>query len=167
VNKYKIVRINIQEGGDDVIFRKATFKDVEPIHKLINDYADKGQMLPRSRNVLYETLRDMILAEEDGELIGIGALHLIWDELAEIRALAVAPDRAKQGIGAELVHRLTDEAKILGVKTLFTLTYQQEFFAKQGFIELSKDKLPHKVWKECINCPKFPNCDEVAMNKMI
>ncbi|MDR3565479.1 MAG: N-acetyltransferase [Negativicutes bacterium] len=148
-----------------MIFRKAMFKDVEAIHKLINDQADRGLMLPRARNVIYETLRDMILADEDGVVVGAGGLHLIWDELAEIRALAVVPESAGQGIGRQIVARLTEEARELGVKTLFALTYQTEFFAKQGFHEIPKEKLPHKVWKECINCPKFPNCDEVAMVK--
>jgi amino-acid N-acetyltransferase len=148
-----------------MILRKATFKDVEPIHKLVNENAERGLMLPRSRNVLYETLRDMVLAEEDGAIIGVGGLHLIWDELAEIRALAVAPGMVGKGIGKQIVAALTEEAKVLGVKTLFALTYQTEFFAKQGFHEIPKEKLPHKVWKECINCPKFPNCDEVAMMK--
>ncbi|MDR3593095.1 MAG: N-acetyltransferase [Negativicutes bacterium] len=146
-------------------FRKAMFTDVEAIHKLINDYADQGLMLPRSRNVIYETLRDMILAEEDGVVVGIGGLHLIWDELAEIRALAIKPEAAGKGIGAQIVEKLTTEARELGVKTLFALTYQTGFFIKQGFHEIPKEKLPHKVWKDCINCPKFPNCDEVAMMK--
>lgn len=148
-----------------MIFRKATFKDVEPIHKLVNDYADRGQMLPRARNVLYETLRDMVLAVEDDVVVGVGALHLIWDELAEIRTLAVAPQVAQKGLGKQIVAALTEEARQLGVKTLFALTYQTEFFAKQGFQEIPKEQLPHKVWKECINCPKFPNCDEVAVMK--
>lgn len=146
-------------------YRKPTFKDVEAIHKLVNAYAEKGLMLPRARNVLYETLRDMVVAEEDGQVIGVGALHLVWDELAEVRALAVAPEAVRKGVGRDIVAKLTEEAKELGVKTLFALTYQPEFFAKQGFIEADKDKLPQKVWKECINCPKFPNCDEIAMIK--
>jgi amino-acid N-acetyltransferase len=148
-----------------VIFRKATFKDVEAIHKLVNDYADLGLMLPRARNVLYETLRDMVLAVEGDEVVGVGALHLVWDELAEIRTLAVAPPVVKNGIGRKIVETLTKEAKELGVKTLFSLTYQSEFFAKLNFREIPKEELPHKVWKECINCPKFPNCDEIAMVK--
>ncbi len=150
-----------------MLYRKATFIDVESIHKLINDYADKGLMLARSRNVLYETLRDVILAENDGEIVGVGALHLVWDELAEIRAMAVDPQFTKQGIGQKIVEDLTKEAQVLGIKTLFTLTYQPGFFAKQGFHEVPKEKLPHKVWKECINCAKFPNCDETAMIKNI
>ncbi|MCE5284875.1 MAG: N-acetyltransferase [Pelosinus sp.] len=148
-------------------YRKATFKDIEAIHKLINDYAEKGLMLARARNVLYETLRDMILAEENGEIVGVGALHIVWEELAEIRALAVAPHITKQGVGRNIVEALTEEAKTLGVKTLFTLTYQVGFFDKMGFSEVGKEELPQKVWKECINCVKFPNCDETAMQKKI
>jgi amino-acid N-acetyltransferase len=150
-----------------LIYRKATFKDVEAVHKLVNEYADQGLMLSRSRNVLYETLRDLVVAENDGVIVGVGSLHLTWDELAEIRALAVAPHITKAGIGRNIVETLTAEATQLGVRTLFTLTYQPGFFAKLGFEEVSKDLLPHKVWKECINCAKFPNCDETAMIKKI
>lgn len=150
-----------------MIYRKATFKDVEAIHKLVNDYAEQGVMLPRARNVLYETLRDMILAEHDGEIAGVGALHLVWDELAEVRAMAIAPQYTRQGIGKKIVETLLAEAVQLGIKKVFTLTYQPEFFGSLGFTELAKEELPHKVWKECINCPKFPNCDEIAMIKMI
>ena len=146
-----------------MLFRKATFKDVEAMHKLVNGSADQGLMLARSRNILYETLRDFILAEEDGQVVGAGALHLSWDELAEIRAMAVAPDKVKSGIGKQIVLELIEEAKQLGVKKVFTLTYQPGFFGKLGFTEIPKEELPHKVWKECINCAKFPNCDETAM----
>ncbi len=144
-------------------YRRATFKDVESIHKLVNDYAEQGLMLARSRNTLYETLRDFILAEENGRVVGVGALHLVWDELAEIRAMAVAPDYAGKGIGLAIVNQLADDAGELGVKTLFTLTYQPVFFAKAGFHEVPKERLSQKVWKDCINCSKFPNCDEIAM----
>ncbi|MEG6584580.1 N-acetyltransferase [Dendrosporobacter sp. 1207_IL3150] len=150
-----------------MIYRKPTFKDVEAIHKLINNYADQGLMLARSRNVLYETLRDMIIAEKDNVVVGVGALHLVWEELAEIRAMAISPEVTKQGVGSKIVEDLVVEAKGLGVKTLFTLTYQPGFFSKLGFSEVAKEELPHKVWKECINCPKFPNCDETAMIRKI
>lgn len=145
--------------------RKATFGDVEAIHKLVNDYAQQGVMLPRSRNSIYETLRDVIIAEEEGQLIGVGSLHLSWDALAEVRALAIAPDFHRRGIGRQIVEALLVEGRALGVKTFFTLTYQPEFFGTLGFSEVTKEELPQKVWKECINCPKFPNCDEVAMVK--
>lgn len=148
-----------------MILRKATFKDAETIYKLVNDYAEKGLMLPRSRSVIYETLRDVTLVEEDGVILGVGGLHLLWDELGEIRALAVVPEHSGKGIGSQIVAKLTEEAQELGVKTLFTLTYRPEFFARMGFIEIPKEKLPHKVWKDCINCSKFPNCDEVPLVK--
>lgn len=148
-------------------YRKPTFDDVEAIYTLINDYAKDGVMLARSRNTLYETLRDMIVAEENGEIIGVGGLHIVWNELAEIRALAVYPSFTRQGIGSEIVNRLTEEGKSFGVKELFTLTYKPGFFSTIGFTAVSKDNLPHKVWKECIDCPKFPNCDEVAMMKKL
>lgn len=145
--------------------RKATFGDVEAIHKLVNDYAQQGVMLPRSRNSIYETLRDVIIAEEDDRLVGVGSLHLSWDALAEVRALAIAPGFQRRGIGRQIVEELLIEGRALGVKTFFTLTYQPEFFGTLGFSEVTKEELPQKVWKECINCPKFPNCDEVAMVK--
>lgn len=145
-------------------YRKATFDDVEAIYALVSDYATDGVMLPRSRNTLYETLRDMVIAENDeGEIVGVGGLHLIWDRLAEIRTMAVSPKMTRQGIGAEIVTRLIDEGKALGVEKFFTLTYKPVFFQTLGFRTITKEELPHKVWKECIDCPKFPNCDEIAM----
>ena len=148
-------------------YRKPTFADVEKIYDLVNAYAGDGLMLARSRNSLYEFLRDMIIAEVDGELIGVGALHMVWDELAEIRTLAVSPKMNRSGVGKTIVNMLIEEGKLLGVNTVFTLTYQPEFFGRCGFEEITKEQLPHKVWKECINCPKFPNCDEIAMMRKI
>jgi amino-acid N-acetyltransferase len=146
-----------------ISFRKAKMVDVEAIYELINFFAGSGLMLPRSRNLLYEALREFIIAERDGALAGVGALHIIWDNLAEVRTLAIKPDCHGLGIGKQLVAKLLDEALELGINRVFTLTYQAAFFQKCGFREVSKDEMPHKVWKECINCPKFPNCDEIAM----
>lgn len=143
--------------------RKARFTDIEAIHGIVNGYAEEGQMLARARNVLYETLRDMTVAEEDGKIVGVGALHLTWDELAEVRTLAVDKEYSRRHIGTRIVRQLLEEAKELGVKTAFTLTYRPDFFSTLGFVETSKESLHHKVWKDCINCPKFPNCDEIAM----
>lgn len=143
--------------------RKARFTDIEAIHAIVNGYAEEGQMLARARNVLYETLRDMTVAEEDGKIVGVGALHLTWDELAEVRTLAVDKAYSRRHIGTYIVKQLLDEAKELGVKTVFTLTYRADFFSTLGFVVTSKESLHHKVWKDCINCPKFPNCDETAM----
>ena len=146
-----------------MIYRTATFRDVESIHKIVNAYAEQGLMLARSRNSIYETLRDFVLAEDQGEVVGVGALHLVWDELAEIRAMAISPDYAGKGIGYKIVQQLMEDARKLGVKTLFTLTYQPGFFVFFGFYEVPKEQLSQKVWKDCINCSKFPNCDEIAM----
>ncbi len=150
-----------------MIYRKAIFADVEAILKLVNDYAAQGLMLMRSRNSLYEGLRDFVVAVNDnGEVVGVGGLHMIWDRIAEVRMMAVAPSYRRHGIGAEIVRRLLEEGTKLGVEKFITLTYQPEFFHTLGFITVTKEELPHKIWKECIDCPKFPNCDEVAMIKV-
>ena len=150
-----------------MMYRKANFADVEAIHGIINAYAEQGLMLARARNILYETLRDFVVAEDNGKIVGVGALHLIWDSLAEVRALAVSPEVTRSGIGKRIVELLIEEAKAVGVTTVFALTYQPGFFAKLGFVEKPKETLSHKVWKECINCAKFPNCDEIAVVKEI
>ena len=150
-----------------MIYRKATFNDVEDIFELVNDYAQDGIMLARSRNTLYETLRDMYVAEENGEILGVGGLHIVWEELAEVRTLAVSKKALRRHIGANIVKQLLEEGKTLGVRRVFTLTYQDKFFASLGFEVATKDNLPQKVWKECIDCPKFPHCDEIAMELYI
>jgi amino-acid N-acetyltransferase len=150
-----------------MIYRKPTFDDVEEIYELVNNYANDGVMLARSRNTLYETLRDMIVAEDDGKLVAVGGLHIIWNELAEVRTMAVMPGVVRQGIGKKIVEMLIEEGRALGVKQVFTLTYKPGFFKTMGFEEITKEQLPHKVWKECIDCPKFPNCDEIAMLRVL
>lgn len=144
-------------------YRKPKFADVEGVYELVMDYANEGQMLARSRNVLYETLREMIIAVEDGKVIGVGALHILWAELAEVRSVAVAREKRRLGIGKEIVEKLMEEGRSFGVKKFFTLTYQPEFFSSLDFTIITKNELPHKVWKECIDCPKFPDCDEIPM----
>lgn len=146
-----------------VVYRKARISDVSTIQRLINSYAEKGLMLPRSLVSLYEGLRDFTVADLDGELIGAGALHIVWEDLAEVRGLAVVPGHELKGIGSGLVKVLLDEARSLGIARVFALTYQPGFFKKCGFVVVDKEALPHKVWNECIHCPKFPSCDEVAM----
>lgn len=146
-----------------MLIRKAKITDVEDIHAMINHYADEGQMLARSRAKLYENIREFSVAEEDGKIVGAGALHIIWEDLAEVRALAVAPEVKGKNVGRTLVLRFLEEAKDLGIPKVFTLTYQPGFFEKCGFHPVTKDKLPHKVWRECIDCPKFPNCEETAL----
>ncbi len=145
------------------MIRKAKFTDVKAIQSLVNQYADSGQMLPRTLNELYEHLRDFHVYEENGSLVGVCALHVSWDGLAEIRSLAVRQDRAKRGIGAELVRQCLAEAAELQVERVFVLTYQAGFFRKLGFADVDKKELPHKIWTDCLNCVKFPDCDESAL----
>ncbi len=145
------------------MIRKAKLMDVKPIQTLVNHYADSGQMLPRSLNELYENLRDFHLYEEDEALLGVCALHISWDGLAEIRSLAVRKDSTRRGIGAQLVRNCLEEAVDLQVERVFVLTYQNEFFYKLGFHAVDKKELPHKIWTDCLNCVKFPNCDESSL----
>lgn len=146
-----------------MIYRKALMADVPHMQKLINNYAQQGFMLPRPLVMLYETMRDFVVAEENGEIVAVGALHIVWENLAEVRALAVAPGKEGHGYGKALVEVLLEEARSLGVSRVFALTYQPGFFERCGFVVVDKETLPHKVWGECINCAKFPNCDETAL----
>ncbi len=145
------------------MIRKAKLPDVKKIQVLTNQYADSGQMLPRTLNELYEHLRDFHVYMEDGELSGACALHVSWDGLAEIRSRAVRKDRVRRGIGSELVRQCLSEAALLQVQRVFVLTYQDGFFRKLGFTDVDKKELPHKIWTDCLNCVKFPNCDESAL----
>ncbi|WP_422444639.1 N-acetyltransferase [Thermoanaerobacterium sp. DL9XJH110] len=147
------------------VFRKAVINDVETIYSLVNYYAKQGLMLARSRLSIYENLRDFTLAEDKGEIVGCGALHIIWADLAEIRSLAIAPHRVKKGWGKCLVELLVEEARNLGVSRVMALTYQRDFFIKCGFRVVDYNTLPQKAWKDCVNCPKFPNCDEIPVIK--
>ncbi len=147
-----------------MIYRKARFSDTETIYNLISVYAKNGEMLARSRNTIYENLRDLVVAEdEDGEVVGVGGLHITWDSMAEICAMAVAPEVIRQGIGTGIVKMLIEEGKALGINMIFTLTYKPKFFESLGFAVVPRDSLPHKIWKDCIDCPKFPDCDEIAL----
>ena len=146
------------------MLRKAKTRDVPQMAKLINGYAERGLMLPRSLNQLYRSLRDFMVAEApDGSIIGCGGLHVTWDDLAEIRSLAVAEEHRGGGVGHSIVRSLLADAPELGVTRVFALTYQVDFFLGMGFREISKDTLPRKIWVDCIDCPKFPHCDETAL----
>ncbi len=147
------------------MIRKAKIKDIREIHKFINDFAKKEEMLPRSLNDLYEGIRDFFIYEDEGIIKGICALHILWEDLAEIRSLAVKEEHQRIGIGKSLVKRCLNDARQIGVKRVFALTYQPDFFKKLGFQEIDKSRLPHKIWGDCIRCPKFPECDEHAVIK--
>ena len=145
------------------MFRKAQINDVKETQKLQTEFASRGDMLSRSLSELYEALRDFYVFVEDGKLLGTTALHIVWEDLAEVRSVAVVEDVGRRGIGTQLVQTCIDEARELGLKRLFCLTYKPEFFGKLGFRLVDKSELPHKVWGDCIKCVKFPDCDENAM----
>ncbi|TAN45498.1 MAG: N-acetyltransferase [Nitrospirae bacterium] len=145
------------------LIRKSSIADAKHIHKLINDFARKDEMLPRALNELYESIRDFIIFEEDGVIKGVCALHILWEDLAEIRSFAVMSEYQRQGIGRKLLIKALKEAKSLGIKKVFALTYRPDFFKKLGFKETDKAKLPQKIWGDCLKCHKFPECDEHAV----
>lgn len=149
------------------MIRKAKIKDIKEIQSLINAFAKKDLMLPRSLNELYDNLRDFWVAEENNKIVGCSALHISWDDLAEIKSLAVALNKQRKGIGKALIETCIEEARELGAKKLFALTYKPDYFKKFGFKRVKNSALPHKVWAECINCCKFPNCQEIALLKVL
>ena len=142
---------------------KARIPDIPQIHKLINDYATRGEMLARPLSELYEDIRDYFVIKEGETVIACGALHVSWEDLAEVRSIAVAEDSKKKGLGSDLVGACLEEAKQLGINTVFCFTYQPEFFKQHEFVDIDKMELPRKVWTDCFRCPKFPNCDETAL----
>jgi amino-acid N-acetyltransferase len=142
---------------------KAKIPDIPQIHRLINDYAGKGEMLARPLSELYEDIRDYFVIKEGEEVIACAALHISWSDLAEVRSVAVVEGRLKQGLGAMLVAACLEEARALGIKSIFCFTYQPDFFKRSGFLDIDKMELPRKVWTDCFRCPKFPNCDETAL----
>lgn len=145
------------------MIRKATVRDVPAIVALVNETAQKGLVLPKSLNQVYQNVRDFVVCEEDGSLVACASLHVLWEDLAEVRSLVVHAQRRGKGMGRQLVATLVKQARDLGVPRVFALTYQQEFFLSVGFHLIDKDQLPHKIWADCIDCIKFPNCDETAV----
>jgi amino-acid N-acetyltransferase len=149
--------------------RRARVGDASEIQRLITLFADRDEMLHRSLGEIYENIRDFYVAEEDlggregVQIVGCGGLHVCWSHLAEVKSLAVDERRQGQGHGRRLVEACLDEARELGLKTVFALTYKPEFFQRLDFRVVDKATLPHKVWNECIRCPKFPACGEIAV----
>lgn len=148
---------------DSTVLRKARVSDVPVIADIINRHAKNGLMLPRPLSKIYDHIRDFMVVEVDGEIIGCGALHVMWSDLAEIRALAVRDGCTGRGHGRTLVKALLQEARDIGIERVFVLTYQDKFFGSLGFSVIDKSELPHKIWNECVNCVHFPNCNEIAM----
>jgi amino-acid N-acetyltransferase len=146
-----------------ITVRKARISDARSIKNLIDFYSSRGTMLPRSLSNIYENIRDFFVAELNSEIVGCIALHIIWDDLAEIRSLAVSESHKNTGIGTSLLKEAILEAEELGIERVFTLTYALDFFEKHGFKRISKSRLPQKIWKDCLECSRFPDCEEEAL----
>lgn len=146
-----------------VTIRKARIKDVKAVHAMLLNCTD-GLVLPRSFNQLYSHLRDFFVAVDDTDnTVGCCALSICWEDLGEIRSLFVVPELRGTGLARKLIEACISEALTLGIYRVFTLTDKPAFFVKQGFDEVGKEVLPQKVWADCINCPRFPDCDEVPL----
>ena len=146
------------------MIRKAKISDVRSIHALLAYFADQGLLLPRSLSEIYDHLRDYtVMQTPDDNIVGVVALNICWEDLAEVKSLAVREDYQAKGMGRRLVEHCLSDAVVLGISRVFTLTYQSEFFEKLGFELVDKSSLPQKIWADCIKCPKFPDCDEIAL----
>ncbi|MBI4961923.1 MAG: N-acetyltransferase [Desulfomonile tiedjei] len=147
------------------MIRKATLSDIKTIHRLVAEQAQSGHLLARAVTELYAQVRDFLVTVDDGsrEIIGCGALHIVWEDLAEIRSLAVRTAHQRQGVGSKLIEVLLEEARGLGINQVFVLTYRTALFERLGFRIMDKSRLPHKIWADCIHCTKFPECDEIAL----
>ena len=145
------------------MIRDARLADVPAMRDLIGSHAELGRMLFRAPAELYESLRDFKVCEQDGQLIGCGALQIVWADLAEVKSLAVGKEHQGRGAGSKLLEAIIEQARQLELPRIFTLTLEPEFFEKFGFERVDKDNLPHKVWSDCAYCPKQDECDEIAM----
>ena len=143
--------------------RRARVTDVPEMHDIINEYALEGLMLPKSKGELYEGIRDFYVAEGRGRILGCAALHVMWENLAEIRSVAVRREYRHTGIGGKLVRACMKEAAVLGLPRVFALTLAPDYFARFGFSVVNRDSLPRKIWSDCLRCPRFANCNETAM----
>ncbi len=178
----KFHKVLIKPGEERQIkIQKAQVRDVQEILDLVNGYAAADIMLPRGPQYLYENIRDFIIAsdykvpvyammetrEELHLIVACGSLHVLWDDIAEIRALAIHPDYQHLGLGKKLVNHLIDDARLLGIKRVYTFTLTEDFFRTVGFRRQKREELPAKMWGECSRCPKFFKCDEVGMVKVL
>jgi amino-acid N-acetyltransferase len=142
--------------------REATVNDTDRIIEMINYYSQKGMMLPKTPYKIYSTIQNFFVAEIDGKVVGCVSISVLWKDIAEICSLAVAPDELGHGTGKKLIAKCIEKAKKLQLQKLVALTYQDKFFDKMGFKLENKDHFPRKLWRECLECPKLENCDELA-----
>ena len=151
----------------ELTVRKAAMRDIHPLLKLINGYASEGIMLPRTEFEMSENIRDFSVAYAGQQLMGCGALHYYTPTSGEVRSLAVEPSIKARGIGRRVVEALEKEALENDLHAIFAFTYVPDFFRRLGFQEVERGELPLKVWKDCLRCPKFQCCDEIAVVKAL
>lgn len=162
------VRAVEKAATDSLIIRRARLTDVPQMMHLLNDYARQMEILVRAENEVYQTIREwVVVVDEDGKIAGMGALSILWGDLAEVRSLVVDPARHSRGIGRQIVTLLLEDARQLNIPLVFALTRKPGFFLKLGFELTQKEHLPRKVMKDCVFCPKFQSCDEVAVQMKI
>ncbi|MBA3028465.1 MAG: N-acetyltransferase [Desulfobacteraceae bacterium] len=149
------------------MIRNATIYDIKAIYWLLQEYGNRGELLPRPLSRLYDHVRDFTVFEDEKskKVVGCCALQFCWEDLAEIRSIAVHPDYTRRKIGTELIENALKEALHYQIKKLFLLTYKPDFFKKFAFSIIDKSELPLKIWTDCITCVKYPDCDEIAMIK--
>lgn len=150
-----------------VAVRKAAMRDIPNILSLINSYAAAGIMLPRTEFEMSENIRDFSVAYEGTHLLGCAALHFYTPTTAEVRSLAVWPDAKQRGVGRAMVQELEAEARENDLEAIFAFTYVDKFFSRLGFEIIERGELPLKAWRDCLRCPKFQNCDEIAVLKRL
>jgi amino-acid N-acetyltransferase len=146
-----------------MIIRSAKITDVREIHNLVEYYANTKEMLHRSLSSIYENIQEFVVLENNDEIVACGALHVAWEDLAEVKSLAVSEKYKKQGFGKKVVETLQDNARNLEVSRVFSLSFKPEFFIKLGYKVIPRETLPHKIWTECVNCYLFPDCGEVPL----
>lgn len=147
----------------DFKIRRAILSDVPAIQQLVNAYADQGKMLHRSLDELCSNIRDYTVADRDGTLLGCAATEIFGENLAEVKSIAVSPTAQRTGVGRALVEKCAEDARALGIGRLFCLTFQPEFFEAAGFKRVEREALPKRIWAECVCCPGYPDCGELAM----
>ena len=147
--------------------RKAVISDVPKIYKLIKNYAGKKLMLPRALSDLYEDIQEFYVIEDGRNLAACASLHVTWEDLAEIKSLAVDKKHWGSGMGSKILENCHNTARQIGIKRVFALTFAPGFFRKHGYVETTREKLPHKIWIECVKCPMFPDCKEIPLIKIL
>ncbi|MHA6530388.1 N-acetyltransferase [Paenibacillus sp. BAC0078] len=154
-------------GDHNVICRNATVEDVEPLYLMIEEYAQRGIMLPRSRQALTRQIDQFVVAELDGKFIGCGSLFRLGADLVEVRSIGLRDEGKGKGVGSMILEKLTEEARRQKIPKIMALTYAVDFFLRNGFTVVEKEIFPEKVWTDCVNCKKQHACDEIAVLKKL